>query len=422
MVIEYCCETIPDMNGRIKDLDVEKIRSYFPILNKKINGRKFIYLDSAATGLKSTVVVDTLVKYYHNEYGKPNEEHELSKITTEKVEKTREQVADFLGAGNSKEIVFTGGCTDSLNIVAGGFGKGLLKPGDEVLISTMEHHANIIPWQMACERSGAVLKVIPVTASGEIEMNEYAAMLNERTKMVSVVHSSHVLGTILPIKKMAAMAHKVGAAMMADGAQAAPHMPVNMKEMDCDFYTMACHKMGTPPGLGILYGKAKWLNQLPPNKGGGEMARDVTFDDYRLSSIPRKFEAGTGPFAAIISLGSLLDLLNKWDKEKTAKYEQDLLSYGLEKLSAIKGIKIMGSAPEKEPVISFDIEKGNVKKLEKYLNEEHNIYIRAGELTAQPLMKYLGVKGLARVSFCYYNTYAEIDALAKAIRKYLDGK
>jgi cysteine desulfurase/selenocysteine lyase len=403
---------------RKKKLDIEKIRKEFPLLSKKINGKHFIYLDSAATGHKPLCVINCLQEIYLGKYGKPNEQHELSKMTTEEVAQARSKIAKFFGASD-KEIIFTRGCTESINLVAGGFAKGLLKKGDEILISALEHHANIIPWQMACEQTGATLKVIPITPTGEIDMDDYKALLSGKTKIVAVSHTSHVLGTILPVKEIISLAHKKDIPVMLDGAQAAPHMPVDFGDLDCDFYTLSGHKMGTPTGIGILYGKKKWLNQLPPSEGGGDMAKEVSFEEYKLQDLPLRFEAGTSPFAEIIAFGALIDFLNELDMEKSAEYEQDLLNYATNQLSAIEGVTIVGTAPEKEPVLSFHMEKKDVKKLEKYLNEEHNIFVRAGDLTAQPLMKILGVKGLLRISFCYYNTRAEVDAFVSAVKAFM---
>lgn len=410
-------EVVQKVSGS-KLLDIESIRREFPMLSKKIKGKHFIYLDSAATGHKPACVIQALNDFYLGDYGKPMEEHWLSKDATHKVEESRKKIAKFFGV-NEKEIVFTRGCTESINIVAAGFGK-ILKPGDEVLITELEHHSNIVPWQMACELSGATLRVIPILGNGEVDMNAYKEMLSDKTKVVAITHSSHVLGTILPVKEIARLAHKRDIAVMLDGAQAAPHMPVDFKDLDCDFYTMSGHKMGTLTGIGILYGKKKWLEKLPAAEGGGDMAKEVSFEEFKYQSVPQKFEAGTSPFAEIIAFGTLIDFLNRLDMEKTSKYEQSLLEYATEKLLKIDGLTIMGTAPEKEPVVSFALEKKDVKKLEKFFNEEYNIFVRAGDLSAQPLMKILGVKGLLRISFCYYNTRAEVDAFVAAVKKFLE--
>jgi cysteine desulfurase / selenocysteine lyase len=403
-----------------RGLDIERIRKDFPLLTKRISGKPVIYFDSAATGQKPMVVMERLQQFYSSEYAKPQEKHKLSKNVTSELDDARSKIADFFGA-RDKEIVFTRGCTEAINLVAGGFARGLLKSGDDVLVTALEHHANIVPWQMACEQSGARLRVIPITSSGEPDMRAYEKMLTRRTKIVAVAHTSHVLGTILPVKEMAKLAHKKNIPLLVDGAQAAPHMPVDFKELDCDFYTLSGHKMGSPTGIGILYGKKKWLDKLPPSEGGADMSKKVSFEKTEFNPPPAKFEAGTPPFAEIIAFGELISYLEKLDMEKTSEYEKDLLDYATEKLSAIDQVVIHGTAPEKEPVISFQLLKKDVKKLEKYLSDKHNIFGRAGDLSAQPLMETLGVKNLYRVSFCYYNTYNEIDKFIRALNEFIRG-
>jgi cysteine desulfurase/selenocysteine lyase len=402
-------------------LDIQKIRLNFPMLQQKVNGKPLIYMDSAATSHKPKIVIDRLQQFYLEEYAKPQEAHKLSVGATDALEDARSKAATLMGA-RTREIIFTRGCTEGINIVTHGFALALLKPDDEIIISELEHHANIVPWQMACQISGAVLKVVSLTPDGELDMNQLENMISERTKIISVSHSSHVLGTIFPIKEITALAHEHGVAVFVDGAQAIPHMPVNVQELDCDFYAFSCHKMGSPTGLGVLYGKEKWLNKIAPGLGGGEMAKEVTFERSTYAEIPTKFEAGTQPFAEIIAFGSLIDYLEGIGREQCAKYEQQLLSYATEKLSAIEGVKIYGQAAEREPVISFDIKGAQVKKLEKYLNDEWSIAVRAGELTAQPLMKFLGVKGLLRASLCFYNTFDEIDIFVQAVESFIAEK
>ena len=407
---------------RSKSPNVDKLRQEFPMLGKKVNRKPFIYFDNAATGHKPQSVLQRLQQFYMGEYGKPKESHELGKMATESVEEARSKIANFIRAGSEKSIVFTRGCTESINIVAGGFAREILKKRDEILITALEHHANIIPWQMACAQSGAILKVVPITPSGEVEIESFENMLSDRTKIVAVSHSSHVFGTILPVKKMIALAHKKGIPVLLDGAQTVPHMPVNVEDLDCDFYTFSAHKMGGPAGVGVLYGKRKWLNQLPPFEGGSDMAKKVSFEKTEYESVPQKFEAGTMPFADIIAFGAGIDFLEELGMENLFQYEQELLAYATEELSKISGVTLLGSAAEKEAVISFYMEQKDVKKLEKYLSNEHNIFVRAGELNAQPLMKVLGVKGLLRISFSYYNTMSEIDMFVKALKKFLEEK
>jgi cysteine desulfurase/selenocysteine lyase len=400
-------------------LDIEKIRSDFSMLSQKLNGKPLIYFDSAATSPKPNVVLERLHQYYSTEYGKPKEVHELSKGSTEAMEDVRAKIAKMIGAEKPKEVIFTKGCTEAINIVANGFSRSLLNAGDEIIISQLEHHANIVPWHMACRLSGAVLKVAPLTPDDDLDLNQLESMITDRTKIISVSHSSHVLGTIFPIKQIAEIAHKRGIALLADGAQAAPHMPVNMQELDCDFYSIAGHKMGTPTGLGFLYGKEEWLNKIAPLQGGGEMAKEVTFESSAYAEIPTKFEGGTTAFAQIIATGTLVDYLHELDMGKTAQYEEELLYYAVDKLSKVDRVNIFGKAPEKEPLVSFNIEGLDVKKLESYLNAEWGIAVRAGELTAQPLMKLLGAKSLIRASFGYYNTFDEIDTFIDAVETFI---
>jgi len=405
-----------------KTSSIEKIRQEFPMLDQKINRKRIIYFDNASTGHKPQTVLERLQEFYTSEYAKPKTEYELGNKVSEMVEEARSKVSKFIGAATEKNIVFTRGCTESINIVASGFAKEILKKGDEVLISALEHHANIIPWQMACAQSGASLKVIPLISTGQVDLKIYEQLLSERTKIVSISHSSHVLGTILPVKEMIKMAHRKNIPVLLDGAQTVPHMPVNMQDLDCEFYTFSAHKMGGPPGVGVLYGKKKWLTKLPPFEGGSDMAKKVSFEKTEYEDVPSKFEAGTMPFADIIAFGDLLDFLQELNMQTLFEYEQQLLKYATEELLKVEGVDIKGKAPEKEAVISFNVEKVNVKELEKYLSEEHNIFVKAGDLNGQPLMKILGVKGLVRVSFSYYNTIEEINAFVTALKKYLKAK
>ncbi|TCZ72270.1 aminotransferase class V-fold PLP-dependent enzyme [Flaviaesturariibacter aridisoli] len=399
-------------------LDIEKIRGGIPMLGRHVHGKPLVYLDSAASTHKPQVVIDRIRDFYTKEYAKPDEEHYFSKQSTELKEAARKKMARFLKASSEKEIVFTKGCTEGVNIVANGLAQAGLEAGDEIIVSQLEHHANIVPWLMAGQLTGAVVKVAPITARGELDLDALEGLINERTRVISVAHSSHVLGTIFPIKEIAALAHRRDIALVVDGAQAAPHMPVDLRELDCDFYTLSCHKMGSPTGVGVLYGKAEWLDRIAPLVGGGEMTTQVSFDACTYAEAPMKFEGGTQSFADIIATGTLIDYLNELDRHKTSKYEQALLRYATKKLEAIDRLVIHGTAKEKEPLISFGLPGLDVKKLEKFLDKE-GIAICAGELTAQPLMQHLGVTGLARVSFAFYNTYAEIDQTADAIRAFI---
>jgi cysteine desulfurase / selenocysteine lyase len=405
--------------SKTRGLNIQKIRREFPMLQTKLRGKSLIYLDSAASGQKPNRVLEKLWNFYTKEYAKPKEEHELSKKVTKELEETRSKLADFLNASSSKEIIFSRGCTEAINMVALSFERSILKRGDEILITELEHHSNLVPWQMACERTGAKLRVAPITSSGVLDMQAFEKMLTSRTKLVAISHSSHVLGTILPVKQITKMAHKRGIPVMVDGAQAAPHMAIDLKDLDCDFYTFSGHKMGSPSGVGVLYGKKKWLDKLPPAEGGGDMTKKVSFEKSEYLPLPEKMEAGTMPFGEIIAFGVTIDYLNELGMEKVQQYELDLLHYATEKLLEVKGLKIYGSAPEKEPVISFSIKGVKPKDLEKYLSDEHNINIRSGDLSAQPLMKVLGVKELVRISLCFYNTFEEIDYLVKVLKAYV---
>ena len=401
-------------------LDIPKIREAFPMLQKMINGKQIIYFDSAATTQKPKVVMDKLYQFYTEEYAKPDESHSLSQKATEELNGARKKMAAFIGAKSEKEIVFSRGCTESINMVAGGFERGLLKEGDEVLITALEHHANIVPWQLACQQTGAKLVVTAINDKGEVDLAAYETALKGNVKIVAFSHTSHALGNKLPAKEMVRMAHKKGIPVLVDGAQAAPHMKVDMQELDCEFYTFSCHKMGAPSGVGVLYGKKEWLEKLPPYEGGADMSTKVTFEKPTLADPPKKFEAGTSPFAEIIATGTLIDFLNEIDMEKTEQYEQELLRYATQKLSGLDRIRIKGTDGEKEPVLSFDVEGGDIKKLERFLNDEYNIDVRAGDLTAQPLMKILGVSGLLRTSFTFYNTQEEIDIFTDAVAEFIE--
>ncbi len=399
--------------------DVERIRKDFPMLQQKLNGKPYIYLDSAASCQKPQTMIDRLVKFYTKEYGKPQEEHTTSKIATEAVEEARQKMADMLNAKDKKEIIFVRGATEAINIVALAFERAFLSDGDEILITMLEHHANIVPWQLACQKTGAVLKVAPITKTGELDLEEFESMISDRTKIISFSHSSHVLGTILPAKEICKIAHKRNIPVFVDGAQAAPHMPIDLQDIDCDFYGFSVHKMGGPTGIGVLYGKTDWLDKMPPHHGGSEMADTVTFKKTTYAELPQKFEAGTTAFADIIATGALIDYLNSIGREAIEAYEQELLSYALEKLRSIEGLHIIGSAKEKEPLTTFTIDGVDVKDLEKYLNNEHNIAVRAGKLSAQPLMKFLNIEKAIRASYAWFNTKEEIDALVTAIQAYM---
>jgi cysteine desulfurase/selenocysteine lyase len=408
--------------GEKQQLDVEKIRNDFPMLKQTIKGKPLIYFDSASTNHKPQVLIDSLNELYTKEYGKTEEKHTYGKRMTEAYEATRAKFAKFLSAKEPKEIVFTSSCTASINMVASGFAKSILKAGDEILISTMEHHSNIIPWQMACEQTGAKLVISPIKSSGELDMEAYAALLSDMTKIVSICHSSNVLGTITPVNDIVKLAHAKNIPVLIDGAQTAPHMKVDMQEIDCEYFVFSVHKMGGPAGIGVLYGKSEWLDKLPPQWGGEAMADQVSFDKTTYQPAPKKFEAGTPAFEEIVACSVLIDYVEGVDLNKAEVYEEELMEYANQRLAEIKEVKIYGTAPKKEPVISFVLEGMDIKELELFLNDEYNIAVKAGDLTAQPLMKHLGVEALLRVAFCYYNTREEIDIFIDAVKQFVANK
>ncbi len=405
--------------GKNQGLDIEKIRKDFPMSRAKINGKPLVYFDSAATNHKPQVVIDKLAELYEKKYAKTEENHTYSRQMTQAFDETRKKAAKFIGATTAEEIVFTTGSTEGINIIANGFAKAVLKQDDEIVISMLEHHSNIVPWQLACQLTGAKIKVAPVKDNGELDIEAFEALLNDKTRIISVVHSSNVLGTILPVKQVCELAHARNIPVLIDGAQAAPHMPVDVQEIGCDFYTFSAHKMGGPAGVGILYGKAEWLDKLPPQQGGEGMAAEVSFEESTYSPGPKKFEAGTPAFEEIVAFGTLIDYVTGIDFPKTAEYEQELMKYATAALDKIEEVCIYGAAPEKEPVVSFSLTGMDVKQLEKFLNDEYNIAARAGKLSAQPLMKHLGLEALLRVSFCYFNTRAEIDLFIKAVKEFI---
>jgi cysteine desulfurase/selenocysteine lyase len=408
--------------------NVEQVRKDFPALHKRVNGHPLIYLDTAASCHKPKVLVDRLSELYLGEYAKPSENHPMSLAITEQVKEARQKVADLLNASKN-EIVFLRGCTEAINLVASGFERCLLQPGDEVVIFVMAHHSNYLPWERACNQSGATLKVLPITASGEIDLNLLEEALTDKTRLLSIEHSSHVLGTINPVKEIVKLAHKRGnIAVLVDGAQAAPHMPVDVRDLGCDFYTFSAHKMGGPSGVGVLYGRTEWLKKLPPYEMGEEMVDKVSNKKGRsttestFKSPPDRFEGGTQSFVEIIAFGAVIDYLEKMGRQASADYEQELLDYSLEKLSPIDRLRIIGSAPEKEPLVSFTLDGIKATKAESWFNKHTGIALRAGDLSAQPLMKALGVEGVLRISLGYFNTRQEIDRFTEALQECIEAE
>lgn len=396
--------------------DIQKIRSDFPILSQQVNGKPLVYFDNGATAQKPQIVIDAETKYYQEINANIHRGvHHLSQVATDAYEKSRETIQNHINAKHSHEVLFTSGTTFGINLVANGFAQ-MLQPGDEVIVSHLEHHSNIVPWQFACERSGAVLKVIPMLADGSLDTDAYLNLLNERTKVVAVNHISNALGTINPIEWMIEKAHECNAAVLIDGAQATPHLKPDVQKLDCDFYVFSGHKVCGPTGTGILYGKEKWLNLLPPYQGGGEMIKEVTFEKTTYACLPHKFEAGTPNIAGGIVLGVAIDYLNEIGFDNIAAYEHELLNYATEELSKLEGIEFYGTAKEKTSVISF-----NFKGLHPYdvgaIIDKMGIAVRTGHHCAQPIMKFYNIPGTIRASFAFYNTKEEIDAMIGALKK-----
>jgi cysteine desulfurase / selenocysteine lyase len=400
--------------------DVNKIREDFPVLSQTVNGKPLIYLDNAASSQVPQVVIDRGAKYLQEEHSNIHRGvHYLSQHATTAYESAREKVKRFINAAEAKECIFVRGCTEGVNLVAYSYGRKFVGEGDEILISEMEHHANIIPWQILAEEKNAKLRVIPINQRGELVMEEYENLLNEHTKIVAVAHVSNSLGTVNPVKEIIATAHKFGVPVLVDGAQSVPHFPVDVQDLDADFFTFSGHKMYAPTGSGVLYGKRKWLDQMPPYQTGGGMIRTVSFEKTTFAPIPEKFEAGTPAIAANIGLGASIDYLNSIDLAKAGEYEHSLLEYATEKLSAIEGVRIIGTAREKASVLSFTIENVHPHDIGTILDQS-GIAIRAGHHCAQPVMKFFEVPATARASFAFYNTKEEVDVLAEAVQKVIE--
>ena len=394
--------------------NIASIRKDFPILNSKVNGKQLIYFDNAATTQTPKVVIDSIVSYYSTLNANIHRgAHYLSQKATEAYESTRRKFQQHLNAKNSSEIIFTSGTTHSINLVANGF-TNLLKSGDEIIVSHLEHHSNIVPWQMLCEKTGAIMKIIPMNHDGELIFSEYEKLLSNKTKVVFVNHVSNALGTINPVKEIISKAHEFGAAVLIDGAQALPHFEVDVKDLNADFYVASAHKFYGPTGVGILYGKEKWLDKLPPYQGGGEMIDEVTFEKTTYAKLPNKFEAGTPNISGVIASGIAIDYINNIGLKKILKYENVLLKYATEKLLEIDGIKIYGNTDNKTSVISFNL--GNIHHYDiGSLIDNEGIAVRTGHHCAQPIMDYYKIPGTIRLSLSFYNTKEEIDSLISAI-------
>ncbi len=396
--------------------DVEKIRKDFPILSRKVNGQPLVYFDNAATSQKPRQVIDAIVDYYSNYNANIHRGvHSLSQEATDAFEQAREKIRAHFNIKNTYEVIFTSGTTHAINLVASGFRK-ILNPGDELVVSALEHHSNIVPWQMLCEETGAVLKVIPMNNEGELDYESYLNLLSNKTKLVFLNHISNALGTINPIEKIIEKAHQAGAAVLIDGAQACAHIKPDLQALDVDFYTCSAHKMCGPTGVGILYGKEEWLNKLPPYQGGGEMIKEVTFKKTTYADLPHKFEAGTPNIAGVIAFGAALDYLNTIGFENIQNYENQLLEYATKKLLEIEGLRIYGTSPHKTSVISFNIEGIHPYDIGTIL-DQMGIAVRTGHHCAQPIMDYYKIPGTVRASFAFYNTFHEIDVLINALKK-----
>ena len=400
----------------LKREEVQKLREDFPILSEKVNGQDLLYLDNAATSQTPLRVINTIVDYYSRYNANIHRGvHHLSQLATDAYEQARQKIQVHFGIAKAHEVIFTSGTTHSINIVASGM-TSFLDEGDEVLVSALEHHSNIVPWQMLCKRTGAVLKVIPMMHSGELDLQAYSDLLNDRTKLVFFNHISNALGTINPAREMVDMAHRVGAAVLVDGAQAAPHLKVDLLELNADFYTVSAHKMCGPTGIGILYGKEVWLNKLPPYQGGGEMIAEVTFEKTTYADLPHKFEAGTPNVCGAIAFGAAVDYMNSIGLDKIGVYEQAITDYASEALLAIPGLKIYGTAQKKTSVISFNVEGLHPYDIGSLL-DQMGIAVRTGHHCAQPIMDYYQIPGTVRASFSFYNTYEEADRLVEGVKR-----
>ncbi len=400
--------------------DVERVRRDFPVLSQTVNGKPLVYLDSAASAQVPQVVIDRGSKYLGEEHSNVHRGvHYLSQRATSAYEGARERVRRFINARESLECIFVRGCTEGINLVMHGYGRKFIGEGDEIIISAMEHHSNIVPWQMLCEEKGARLRVIPINDRGELQLDEFEALLNERTKLVSIIHISNALGTINPVKEIVATAHKHDVPVLVDGAQGAPHLTIDVQDLDCDFYILSGHKLFAPTGSGVVYGKRELLERMNPFIGGGSMIRSVTFEKTIYAGLPDKFEAGTPAIASQIGLGAAIDYLGSIDRAAAIRYEQELLEYATTRLNEIEGVTIIGTAHEKASVISFTVDDVHPHDIGTILDAE-GIAIRAGHHCAQPVMKHFNVPATARASFAFYNTKEEADKLASAIERVIE--
>lgn len=401
----------------MSQININKVREQFPILHQEVNGKPLVYFDNAATTQKPQVVIDALSGYYSGYNANIHRGiHHLAEKATSAFEASRKSIQEFLNAPSSDEIIFTYGTTDGINLISNTYGRAFLSEGDEIIISTMEHHSNIVPWQMLCEEKGCVLKVIPISDEGELLMDEYHQMLSEKTKIVSVVYASNALGTINPVKEIIDAAHSVGAVAIIDAAQATSHIKIDVQSLDVDFLCFSAHKLYGPTGMGGLFGKRELLEKMPPWRGGGEMIKEVSFDKTTYNEIPYKFEAGTPNIADVVALKTALEYVNELGLENISAYEQELLAYATDRLEAIEGLKIVGKAREKVSVISFVMDGIHPQDIGVLLDQQ-GIAIRTGHHCTQPLMQRFGIVGTSRASFAVYNTKEEVDLLVEGLAK-----
>jgi cysteine desulfurase/selenocysteine lyase len=398
-------------------LDVARVRADFPILSRTVHGKPLVYLDNAATTQKPQCVIDALVRFYTEDCSNIHRGvHELSERATAAYEQTRSRIRRFINAAEEREIVFVRGATEAINLVAQTFGRMRLAAGDEVVISALEHHSNIVPWQLVCAERGARLRVAPIDERGEILIDELEKLLGPRTRMLAVSHVSNALGTVNPVARIVELARRRGIPVLVDGAQAVPHMKIDVRALDCDFYAFSGHKMYGPTGIGVLYGKARHLEDMPPYQGGGDMIASVTFERTEFAKLPHKFEAGTPSIAAGIALGAAVDYLEKLGMDAVARYENELLRYATEALASVPGLRIIGTAAHKAGVVSFVLDGIHPHDIGTILDQE-GVAVRTGHHCAQPVMDFFGVPATARASLALYNTRAEIDALVAGLRK-----
>lgn len=396
-------------------LDITKIREQFPVLHQQINGRELVYFDNAATSQKPISVINALIDYYKRYNANIHRGiHTLAEKATQAFEETRQTAKNFINSPSVEEIIFVRGVTEAINLIASSYGRKFVNEGDEIIISGLEHHSNIVPWQLLCEEKNAILKVIPVTDSGELDLNAFSKLLSVKTKIVSVNHASNSLGTINPVKEIIALAHKVGAITVIDGAQAGAHLDIDVQHLDCDFYCLSAHKMYGPTGTGILYGKRELLEKMPPYHGGGEMIKEVTFEKTTFNDIPYKFEAGTPNIADVVAFNFAMKFITELGKENIAAHENELLAYATQKISALQGVKLIGTATDKVSVVSFVIDGIHPFDIGQML-DARGIAVRTGHHCTQPLMDRFGIEGTVRASFSVYNTKHEVDQLVDGL-------